>query len=198
MTVTGWLIPVVTTRFGLVSPSVLSILTIMAEAHQRDDQGRQQEQQACVVLPNVTVLTVYNFCLKKNVLLFSVKREMPILVLVNCESTVSFSVKRGLAPFTTLPKGWRAVNGQIISKALYSFLLSYYRLDFLVPLSQSISYIYIFNYSFDKKRLSIFEQPSRIQLVQNYDYLTRRNPCFIGRLAQIIIFLPFRYLLSVS
>ena len=41
------------------SSSVSSISTIMAEAHQRDvqdDQDRQQGQQACMVLPNVTVL----------------------------------------------------------------------------------------------------------------------------------------------
>ena len=62
MTVTGRLIPVVTTwlvwfseTFGQpsFSSSVLSISTIMAEAHQRnvrDDQDRQQGQQACMVL----------------------------------------------------------------------------------------------------------------------------------------------------
>ena len=41
------------------SSSVSSISTIMAEAHQhdvRDDQDRQQGKQACMVLPNVTVL----------------------------------------------------------------------------------------------------------------------------------------------
>ena len=43
----------------------------MEEAHQRDvrdDQDRQQGQQACMVLPNVTVLI--SFFLKQNVLLF--------------------------------------------------------------------------------------------------------------------------------
>ena len=43
---------------GLVF-SVSSISTIMAETHQRniqDEQDRQQGQQACMVLPNVTVL----------------------------------------------------------------------------------------------------------------------------------------------
>ena len=43
-------------------------------------------------------VTVCNFCLQKNVLLFSVKREMPILFFVNCERTVLFSVKRDLDP----------------------------------------------------------------------------------------------------
>ena len=36
----------------------------MAEAHQRDvrdDQDRQQGQQACMVLPNVTVLISFFF-----------------------------------------------------------------------------------------------------------------------------------------
>ena len=67
MTVTGRLIPVATTRLVLVfgdhqpsfSSSVSSISTIIEEAHQRDvrdDQDRQQGQQACIVLPNVTVL----------------------------------------------------------------------------------------------------------------------------------------------
>ena len=68
VTMTGRLIPVATTwliwfsvTFGQpsFSSSVSSILTIMAEEHQhdvRDDQDRQQGQQACMVLPNVTVL----------------------------------------------------------------------------------------------------------------------------------------------
>ena len=46
-------------RPGSFTSSVSSISTIMAEAHQRDvrdDQDRQQGQQACMVLPNVTVL----------------------------------------------------------------------------------------------------------------------------------------------
>ena len=42
--------------------------------------------------------TVCNFCLKKYVLLFSVKREMPILFFVNCERTILFSLKRDLNP----------------------------------------------------------------------------------------------------
>ena len=73
VTMTGRLIPVVTTwlvwfavTFGqpLFSSSVSSISTIMAEAHQRDvrdDQDRQQGQQACMVLPNVTVLISFFF-----------------------------------------------------------------------------------------------------------------------------------------
>ena len=68
MTVTGRLIPVATTwlvwfsvTFGQpsFSASVSSISTIMAKAHQcnvQDDQDRKQGQQACMVLPNVTVL----------------------------------------------------------------------------------------------------------------------------------------------
>ena len=48
-----------------------------------------------VIFQNVTVC---NFCLKKNILLFSVKREMLILFFVNCERTVLFSVKRVLDP----------------------------------------------------------------------------------------------------
>jgi len=50
--------------FGDLWPGIIFILsfvyyTKMAEAHQRDvrdDQDRQQGQQACLVLPNVTVL----------------------------------------------------------------------------------------------------------------------------------------------
>ena len=41
----------------------------MAEAHQRDvrdDQDRQQGQQACMVLPNVTVLISFFFLTKGN------------------------------------------------------------------------------------------------------------------------------------
>ena len=44
----------------------------MEEAHHRDvqdDQDRQQGQQACMVLPNVTVLIIF-FLKKQNVLLF--------------------------------------------------------------------------------------------------------------------------------
>ena len=64
----GRLIPVATTwlvsfsvTFGQpsFSSSVSSISTIMAEARQRDvrdDQDRQQGQQACMVLPNASVL----------------------------------------------------------------------------------------------------------------------------------------------
>ena len=42
--------------------------------------------------------TVCNFCLKKYILLFSVKREMPILFFVNCERTILLSLKRDLNP----------------------------------------------------------------------------------------------------
>ena len=53
-----------------------------------------------VIFQNVTVC---NFCLKKNILHFSVKREMLILFFVNCERNVLFSVKRDQdPPFTTL------------------------------------------------------------------------------------------------
>ena len=40
----------------------------MEEAHQRDvqdDQDRQQGQQACMVLPNVTVLIIFFFKAKR-------------------------------------------------------------------------------------------------------------------------------------
>ena len=54
-----------------------------------------------VIFQNITVC---NFCLKKIVFIFSVKREMPILFFVNCDRTVLFSVKCDLdPPFTTLP-----------------------------------------------------------------------------------------------
>ena len=72
----------------------------MEEAHQRDvqdDQDRQQGQQACMVLPNVTVLISF-FFKSKTFSFFSVKREMPILFFVNCERTVLFSMKRDLDP----------------------------------------------------------------------------------------------------
>ena len=60
----SWLRVVVGLVFGDLWPasfssSVSSISTIMAEAQQRDvrnDQDRQQGRQACMVLPNVTVL----------------------------------------------------------------------------------------------------------------------------------------------
>ena len=47
--------------FGDLWPGIIFILsfiysTIIAEAHQRDDQDRQQGQQACMVSPNVTAL----------------------------------------------------------------------------------------------------------------------------------------------
>ena len=73
VTVTGRLIPVATTWlvwFSVTfnqpsfSSSVSSISTIMAKAHQRDvqdDQDRQQGQQACMVLPNATVLIIFFF-----------------------------------------------------------------------------------------------------------------------------------------
>ena len=77
MTVTGRLIPVATTWLVMVfgdhqpsfSSSVSSISTIMEEAHQRDvqdDQDRQQGQQACMVLPNVTVLISFFFKAKRS------------------------------------------------------------------------------------------------------------------------------------
>ena len=56
-----------------------------------------------VIFQNVTVC---NFCLKKNILFFSLKREMPILFFVNCERTVLFSVKRDLDPLPPLYHPW--------------------------------------------------------------------------------------------
>ena len=66
-----------------------------------DSENNKQGFALDVIFQNETL---FNFCLKKNVLLFSVKREMPILFFVNCERTVLFSVKRDLdpPPFTTL------------------------------------------------------------------------------------------------
>ena len=52
--------------------------------------------------------TVCNFCLKKNVPLFSVRREMPILFFGNCERTVLFSVKRDLDPPPLPPSNYKA------------------------------------------------------------------------------------------
>ena len=52
--------------------------------------------------------TLFNFCLKKNVLLFSVKREMPILFFVNCERTVLFSVRLDLDPTPLPPSNYKA------------------------------------------------------------------------------------------
>ena len=72
-----------------------------------DSENNKQGFALDVIFQNETL---FNFCLKKNVLLFSVKREMPILFFVNCERTVLFSVKRDLdPPFTTLSIG----NGQM-------------------------------------------------------------------------------------
>ena len=60
-----------------------------------DSENNKQGFALDVIFQNETL---FNFCLKKNVLLFSVKREMPILFFVNCERTVLFSVKRDLDP----------------------------------------------------------------------------------------------------
>jgi len=56
--------------FGDLWPGIIFILcsSILAEMHQcdvRDDQDRQQGQQACMVLPNVTVLI--NFFLTEGI-----------------------------------------------------------------------------------------------------------------------------------
>ena len=70
---TGRLIPVATTllvwfsvTFGQssFSSSVSSISTVVAEVHQRDvrdDQVRQQEQQACVVFTKCDCVNIYFF-----------------------------------------------------------------------------------------------------------------------------------------
>ena len=60
-----------------------------------DSENSKQGFALDVIFQNETL---FNFCLKKNVLLFSVKREMPILFFVNCGRTVLFSVKRDLDP----------------------------------------------------------------------------------------------------
>ena len=47
-----------------IEPDLRLISTIMAEARQRDvrdDQDRQQGQQACMVLPNASVLISFFF-----------------------------------------------------------------------------------------------------------------------------------------
>ena len=73
---------------------------IAQNAKWTDSENNKQGFALDVIFQNETV---FNFCLKKNFSFFSVKREMPILFFVNCERTVSFSVKRDLdPPFTTL------------------------------------------------------------------------------------------------
>lgn len=64
--------------------SVLSISTKMVEAHQRDVRN--------------DMITVCNFCLKKKIILLTVKREMPTLFFVNYDKAVLFSMKRDRDP----------------------------------------------------------------------------------------------------